>query len=611
MRADGSEFPVELAINRIGGAEPPMFTGTVRDITDRRRAEEEREELLRLEQLARLDADPGARPARRRSSAASPTRVTAQAPDGRLLFANDAAARAARLRVDRGAAGAPGDWIRRPLRHPRRGRRAASRRAAARPAGARRRGRRRGGRALPRARDRRGALVGRQGDADPRRRRPRDDGDQRDRGHHRRTSAPSARSASWPTAARVLGASLDPDEVLGQVASLAVPEVADWVAVDMPGDSGIERVALAHRDPRAPRAGRGARPRATHADRDAPRGVANVLRTGQSELYPDIPRAPAARPTTSARAPSTSASFGMRSAMIVPMIARGRTLGALTLATDQSGRRFDEHDLELAEELAPALRHGGRQRPPVHRARATSRARCSRACCRPSCPTSPASRRRPASGRPARATRSAATSTTCSRAARRGWTVVIGDVCGKGPDAAAVTALARYTLRAAAMRERLPSRSLRSAQRGAAAPARRPALLHGRLRVPRAARRRARGSASPAAATRCRCCCAPDGTVEPVGAPGTLLGVVPDPSFEDASLVAGARRRARLLHRRRDRGPRGAARRSTRTAWRELVAACAGAGADAIAARVEDAAVAAQDGSPRDDIAVLVLRVAR
>ena len=43
----------------------------------------------------------------------------------------------------------------------------------------------------------------------------------------------------------------------------------------------------------------------------------------------------------------------------------------------------------------------------------------------------------------------------------RGWTIVMGDVCGKGPDAAAVTALARYTLRAAAMRDRLPSRSLR------------------------------------------------------------------------------------------------------------------------------------------------------
>ena len=56
MRADGSEFPVELAINLVAGAEPPLFTGTVRDITDRRRADEEREEWLRLEQVARLDA---------------------------------------------------------------------------------------------------------------------------------------------------------------------------------------------------------------------------------------------------------------------------------------------------------------------------------------------------------------------------------------------------------------------------------------------------------------------------------------------------------------------------------------------------------------------------
>ena len=69
--------------------------------------------------------------------------------------------------------------------------------------------------------------------------------------------------------------------MLGQVATLAVPEVADWVAVHMPGDSGIELVALAHRDPERLR-------RAEELDRvlptptDAPRGIANVLRTGES-----------------------------------------------------------------------------------------------------------------------------------------------------------------------------------------------------------------------------------------------------------------------------------------------------------------------------------------
>ena len=107
----------------------------------------------------------------------------------------------------------------------------------------------------------------------------------------------------------------------------------------------------------------------------------------------------------------------------------------------------------------------------------------------------------------------------------RGWTVVMGDVCGKGPDAAAVTALARYTLRAAAMRERLPSRGLAAAQRGPAAPARRSPLLHRRLRLPRADGRgradRLRQRRAPAAAAAARRRHASRRWARP----GTLLGV--------------------------------------------------------------------------------------
>ena len=47
----------------------------------------------------------------------------------------------------------------------------------------------------------------------------------------------------------VLGSSLDPEEVLGQVATLGVPEVADWLFVDLVTDAGVERVAVAHQDP--------------------------------------------------------------------------------------------------------------------------------------------------------------------------------------------------------------------------------------------------------------------------------------------------------------------------------------------------------------------------
>ena len=90
MRADGTKFPVELAITRIETLDPPMFTGTVRDITQRKQAELEREELLRLEQISSLDA----REARDQLEAilsGVADAVTAQAPDGRLLFANQAA----------------------------------------------------------------------------------------------------------------------------------------------------------------------------------------------------------------------------------------------------------------------------------------------------------------------------------------------------------------------------------------------------------------------------------------------------------------------------------------------------------------------------------------
>jgi serine phosphatase RsbU (regulator of sigma subunit) len=100
----------------------------------------------------------------------------------------------------------------------------------------------------------------------------------------------------------------------------------------------------------------------------------------------------------------------------------------------------------------------------------------------------------------------------------------------------------------------------------------------------------------------------PDGAVEPVGAAGTLLGVVPDPSFEDRSVELSPGDAlvfytdGVIEHRRNGGLEEG------RLA--EILAGCAGAGADEIAARVEEEAVRAQGGRPRDDIAVLVLRVA-
>jgi PAS domain S-box-containing protein len=61
LRRDGSEFPVELTITRILVDGPPAFTGYLRDISDRRRIEAEREQLLEAERAARADAEQAGR----------------------------------------------------------------------------------------------------------------------------------------------------------------------------------------------------------------------------------------------------------------------------------------------------------------------------------------------------------------------------------------------------------------------------------------------------------------------------------------------------------------------------------------------------------------------
>ena len=115
---------------------------------------------------------------------------------------------------------------------------------------------------------------------------------------------------------------------------------------------------------------------------------------------------------------------------------------------------------------------------------------------------------------------------------------MIGDVCGKGAEAAAVTALARYTVRA------VGDAALRQPERRAAGPQRRdppraPAqpLLHRALRRRSRCTATASPAASPRAATRCRWSCAPTAASRPSGLPGTLLGILPDPEIRPQKLV--------------------------------------------------------------------------
>jgi signal transduction histidine kinase len=155
-------------------------------------------------------------------------------------------------------------------------------------------------------------------------------------------------------AGEALAGSLDPNLTLSNLARLAVPTLADWCAVDVaearPGKHP-KRVAVAHADP-AKVARAQALQQRYPPDWNAPHGAAKVFRTGQAELYPEISEALLEASARDAEHLRVLRELGMRSAMIVPVAARGRTLGTLTFVAAESGRRYGPSDLALAEELA-------------------------------------------------------------------------------------------------------------------------------------------------------------------------------------------------------------------------------------------------------------------
>ncbi|HWP44812.1 MAG TPA: PAS domain S-box protein [Blastocatellia bacterium] len=161
-----------------------------------------------------------------------------------------------------------------------------------------------------------------------------------------------AHSAFLSEASAILASSLDYETTLKNVASLAVPHFADWCVVDLVGaDRNVNRLAVAHADPSHEWILRELQERFPF-DPLAPAGVAAVLRTGVSELYPDITDELL---EASARDPhqlSLLRQLNLKSAMCVPMLVRGRTLGAMTFVSSTADRRYDKSDLELAEELA-------------------------------------------------------------------------------------------------------------------------------------------------------------------------------------------------------------------------------------------------------------------
>src|SRR3954470_21482855 len=154
-------------------------------------------------------------------------------------------------------------------------------------------------------------------------------------------------------ASQALAASMDPVETLDEVARLAVPRLADWCAVQLAAEyrGSYEQVAVAHVDPDKVRWARELQERYP-PDPDAPTGAPEVIRSGRSELYPVIDAALLDAAALDDEQREIVRQLQMNSAMVVPMRARERTLGAITFVYAESGRQYSTRELELAEELA-------------------------------------------------------------------------------------------------------------------------------------------------------------------------------------------------------------------------------------------------------------------
>jgi PAS domain S-box-containing protein len=473
MRADGSEFPIELTITRVDLPDADLFTGYVRDITPRRRAEELQAKLFESERAAR---------------------------------------------------------------------------------------------------------------------------EQVERAHER--------VAFLADASAVLGATLDPAETMGRLTSLVVPRLADWCAVDVvEPDGSLEAIAVTHGDPDRVELARAYRRRWPMRVDDGG-AVARVLETGRPFALDVVTDEMIRESVPDPERRAIVEELGLRSIMVVPLVARGRALGAITFASSESARAFGADDLQLAEDLARraalAYDNATLYEERSHIARTLQRTLLPRAL--PEIDgVEVAAFYQPSSISHADV---GGDFYDVFGAGEGTWNIVIGDVCGKGVEAAALTGMARHTLRGSVTRDAAPIEALENLNRVMLREdgERFCTVAFGRLTRQEDEHRLEVACGGHPAPLVVRA----DGTVEAVGAPGSLLGVFEDVAFEHR---ATSLRRGDLVVFFTD----GlvdvrASDALDESALRSLVARCAGRTADEVLEEISRA-VSDPDQRTSDDTCVLVLRV--
>ncbi|MGZ8414254.1 MAG: ATP-binding protein [Gemmatirosa sp.] len=158
-------------------------------------------------------------------------------------------------------------------------------------------------------------------------------------------------------AGAAMAGATDTDAALDALARTVVPRLADWCAVDLADDApdaraSGRRVAVAHVEPAKVALAHELAERYPPSDDAQATGVPHVLRTGRPQLVAEIPDAMLAASARDEEHLRLMRALGLTSAIVVPIVVDGRTLGAISLVSAEGRRRYTARDVAHAEELA-------------------------------------------------------------------------------------------------------------------------------------------------------------------------------------------------------------------------------------------------------------------
>jgi len=154
-------------------------------------------------------------------------------------------------------------------------------------------------------------------------------------------------------ASEILAGSLDYETELERVARLIVPTLADWCAVDLLADDGrLQRLVVIHHDPAKAETALELRRRYPVLSPNRTHRAWDVIRNGKSWFDPAVAETRFVAEARDDEHLALLRRLGFAAEMVLPLVARGRTLGVITLVLADNSRHYGPGDLALAEELA-------------------------------------------------------------------------------------------------------------------------------------------------------------------------------------------------------------------------------------------------------------------